>query len=376
MRDPSITHFPVGNGDMALIQLRDGTNILLDCRIRDVEPGIYDVHGHLLDVLPKDGKGRPYVDVYILTHPDQDHCGGFAKHFYTGAPDDYGEKDRRAGRIIISELWFAPRIFREHTGDLCEDAKAFCQEAQRRIGLYTSGDDGRSDRGNRLRVIGASDDAALEGLDAILTVPGQAVNLINGKLHDDFRFFVYGPIKADSDGEDSERNDTSVILQARFDVGGQADAARIFLGGDAGCEKWERIIARNDDENLAWDIFLAPHHCSWSFFSSRPYDAEDPAPSDNIMHLLYQKRGQAYVISSSKPIVDNDDNPPCYGAKEIYESVVGERHFLCTGEHPNEEEPEPIYFTMTVNGPVKDQLPRQSRVGAVEKAVSKPRTYG
>ena len=198
-------------------------------------------------------------------------------------------------------MWFAPRIFREHTGDLCEDAKAFCQEAQRRIGLYTSGDDGRSDRGNRLRVIGASDDAALEGLDAILTVPGQAVNLINGKLHDDFRFFVYGPIKADSDGEDSERNDTSVILQARFDVGASR-CCPYLPRRRRRLRKWERIIARNDDENLAWDIFLAPHHCSWSFFSSRPYDAEDPAPSDNIMHLLYQKRGQAYVISSSKPL--------------------------------------------------------------------------
>jgi hypothetical protein len=135
----------------------------------------------------------------------------------------------------------------------------------------------------------------------------------------------------------------------------------------------------NDEGNLEWDIFLAPHHCSWSFFSSEPYDPDAPEPSEGIIDLLNMKRGRAYIVSSSKPIEDNDDNPPCHDAAEIYRSVVGKDRFLCTGEHPNVEEPEPIHFTMTVNGPVRDELreARKSRVHSyVQAAVARPRYYG
>lgn len=379
MEDQSATLFPVGNGDTTRIRLSDGSTILVDCHIREAKPGVYDAHGHLADTLREDDEGRLHLDAFILTHPDRDHCGGFPKVFYTGDPAQYSDEDTDAERIIIDELWFAPGIFQEYKAALCEDAKSFREEAERRIDLYCSGSSDRRLPGNRLRVIGASDNDALDGLGDILTIPGNTVNLINGKKHDDFRFFVYAPVKADSDDENGERNDTSIVLQARFDVDGTEDAARIFLGGDAGCAKWERIIDVNDDDNLEWDIFLAPHHCSWSFFSSDGYDPDDPEPSEDIMHLLNLKRGRAYVVSSSKSIKDDGDNPPCYDAKEIYESVVGEERFLCTGEHPDEDDPEPVHFTMTQNGPVKDELreARKSQSHAhVETAVSEPRFYG
>lgn len=38
------------------------------------------------------------------------------------------------------------------------------------------------------------------------------------------------------------------------------------MGGDAEHEIWQHIIDNNtDDENLKWNIFMSPHHCSWTF---------------------------------------------------------------------------------------------------------------
>lgn len=379
MTDHSITLYPVTNGDTILIQLNDGASILIDCNFLSEESRVFDVHGDLLSRLRRDVEERPELDAFILTHPDQDHCRAFTNVFHAGPPSEYSETDKKAGKIIIAEMWFAPRIFQEYDKDLCEDAQDVRDEAQRRIDLYRSESDDRELSGNRIRVIGASDNEALEGLGEILTIPGSTVNLINGKIYEDFRFFVYAPIKADSDDEGTDRNDTSIVLQARFDIDGEDDAARVFLGSDVACSRWERIIDRNDDDNLAWDLFLAPHHCSWGFFSEQAYDKDNPAPSEKVKSLLELKRGNGIVIVSAKPIKDDDNNPPHFGAAQIYKDVVGRENFLCTGDHPNEDNPEPIYFNMTANGPQKGDAPgikKAAAVSSVRHVVTTPRTYG
>jgi len=116
----TITFFPVGNGDMTLIALADTaqTKILIDCNIRssadDPEDSTRDVAADLRRRLRRDAQGRPYVDAFLLSHPDQDHCNGFAKHFYLGPlgdyPDDRKPDDQK--RIIIREIWSSPMVFR------------------------------------------------------------------------------------------------------------------------------------------------------------------------------------------------------------------------------------------------------------------------
>lgn len=377
MNDQSITHFPVGNGDMSLITLADSTTLLVDCNIREPndEEDILDVHGLLLDTLKRDSKKAPHVNVFILTHPDQDHCRGFKDHFYQGNPAKYTDTDRRAGKVIVDELWFAPRVFNEYNKGLPDDAKAIRTEAERRIELYTSGDPKCKEPGNRLRLIGASDNEELDGLDDIRTIPGQTLNLINGKVYDDFRILILAPIKYDSDGDDTERNDTSIVVQMRFDVDEVEDAVRILLGGDTSCEYWERILDKNDDKALEWDLLLAPHHCSWYFFSTESPTA-DAKPSKKVMRLLKCRRKGAFVVSSSKPIKDDGDDPPSFKAKQIYVAAVGEDHFLCTGDTPDE----PITFIMTGKGPQKSGTAsgdgKASLSAMIGRAVSTPRTYG
>lgn len=89
LADPSVTFFPVGNGDTTLIRLSDEASILLDSNIteesEDDEETRYDVHAHLLDTLKK-VDGICHLDAFILTHPDQDHCRGIDRSFYIGDP--------------------------------------------------------------------------------------------------------------------------------------------------------------------------------------------------------------------------------------------------------------------------------------------------
>lgn len=382
MADPTITYFPVGNGDTTLIKLGDGTTIIIDLNITETagdesDKTRYDVHAHLLKEVRRDQEGWPHTDAFILSHPDQDHIRSFDKTFFVGDPSKYSEADKKKGRIIIDELWFAPRIFSPHEKDLCDDARALRKEAHRRIELYRKGGEERTKPGNRIRVIGYSDNPDLQGLEAILTVPGSSVNLINGSKKGDFEFFVHAPFKKDTDAQWEERNRTSIVLQARFTVDKAAEAALAFFGGDAGSAIWEEIFDKSDEKYLQWDLFLAPHHCSWTFFSELP--SEENKPSRKILQLLERRRKGAFVISSSKPIKDDDDNPPHYQAAELYRERVGRNKFLCTMEHPTDKKPEPIYFSMSKNGPVKDEYSKGSQIlssAALKATVSTPQTYG
>lgn len=383
MKDPSITYFPVGNGDTTLIGLSDGTNILIDCNItedsrNDREKERYSVHKHLLEEMGKDGSNIPHLDAFILTHPDEDHCRGFCTAFYRGDPSKYSQADRRAGLIIIDELWFTPRIISSYEDDLCESAKHFCDEVNRRMKLYKADDPDSGIPGNRLRIIGYSDNPEMRGLESILTVPGNTINQINGSQKVDFSFFIHAPFKKDTDSEESERNHTSVVIQARFDMPNAKNAGLAMFGGDSGCAIFKKIAERSDEEDLQWDLFTAPHHCSWYFFNEQSYE-DDPIPDKTSVELLKMHREGAYIIASCKPVVDNGDNPPHFQAAKEYKKHVEKGKFLVTMEHPNEDEPLPIHFIITRMGPQKKDhssakgIRSSAAVGAVTRT---PQTYG
>jgi len=384
MADATITYFPVSNGDTSLVMLTDGTLFVIDLNVTEAagdeeDPSRYDVHAHLLKEARTDKDARPHVDAFLLSHPDQDHIRGFSAIFFTGDPAKYAKKDKEAGRIVADELWFAPRIFAPWEGkELSADAKAFRKEADRRIELYTRGGEERNSPGNRIRIIGYTDNPDLKGLEAIVTVPGNSISLINGIIRPNFSFFVHAPFRKDTDDKWQIRNDTSIVLQARFNVDGEEGAALAFFGGDTGCAIWEEIIEKSKASTLAWDLFLAPHHCSWTFFSE--LSSEENTPSERILSFLEEgKREGAIVVASSKPIKDDDDNPPHYNAAILYKEKVGKDRFFCTSEYPTEEKPEALYFRMTKNGPQKDEYSKGSQVvssAALKATVSTPKTYG
>lgn len=378
----SISFLPVGNGDAVLVSIGDDFNLLVDVKITQAardpdDSSVYDVYGHLMRELPKDKRGRPYLSAFVNTHPDQDHLHGFATYFHTGDPSAYVKKPDEP-KIFVNELWFAPRVFNEYHRDLCDDARAFKKEARRRIELFSQAK-GTQLAGNRIRVLGASESEHVEDLKDVQTFPGEVLSHFDGVDRDDISIFLHAPFKGDTDDEVCERNDASVVMQLRFKRGTDPLACRILLGGDAGATIWEKIILKSADETLKWDLLLAPHHCSWTFFSDGPSDAEEADAA--IMDFLRDHHLQgARVVASSKPIKNDDDNPPHFVAAKRYREAVGKMALLCTGEHPSEKSPRPLVFDVSEKGPILRTASPGTTSGAslaeTYKPVLTPKTYG
>src|SRR3954469_22977523 len=114
-------HWPVGNGDSTTICVDDDTVIQVDLHHLDCAEDDDDARtpivDRLVELLPQ-VDGKPYLSLFVLTHPDLDHCQGF---------------EALLKKVTIGELWFTPRVFDEFHCDLCDDASAFKDEAMRRV---------------------------------------------------------------------------------------------------------------------------------------------------------------------------------------------------------------------------------------------------
>lgn len=120
MSNTKITFYPVKNGDTNLIEFSDGASMLIDCKFRseaEEDNDDYDVINDLLtNKLKTKEKGLPYLNAFVLTHPDQDHCLGFAKKFFLNKNPETTEptkEDKDSKLILIGELWYSPRVFTE-----------------------------------------------------------------------------------------------------------------------------------------------------------------------------------------------------------------------------------------------------------------------
>src|SRR5204863_8177486 len=131
----------------------------------------------------RDQKGRPYVDAFLLSHPDKDHCRGLLRHFYFGPPSKYPDdkKPDAEKRIFVREIWSSPMIFRraskEHT--LCEDAVAFNSEAKRRVQVNRDREF-HVGEGDRILVLGEDEDGKTDDLGPILIKVSETITQING----------------------------------------------------------------------------------------------------------------------------------------------------------------------------------------------------
>ncbi|MDA4178654.1 hypothetical protein NY836_14825, partial [Escherichia coli] len=74
-----------------MIELEDGRTILVDVNARQPGADIPDVIAQLRKRLKRDALGRLYLDAFLLTHPDQDHCRGLREHFHLGPPETWSK---------------------------------------------------------------------------------------------------------------------------------------------------------------------------------------------------------------------------------------------------------------------------------------------
>ncbi len=376
----SIKFYPVGNGDCNLISVGGAKKkMMFDCNFRqkaeDDDDEMFDVHNDLItNELSSKKCGLPLLDAFLLTHPDQDHCRSFADKFYLGDPDGVPQSAKDSKKILIGELWYSPRVFEELTNELNADAKAFKKEAKRRMDLYKSNPNKANKDGNRIRIIGWTGNSDLKGLENRIVTPGNTISEINGIICRHFEMFIHAPFKDDIEEED--RNMTSIAVQLRFKSDkNSGDIARVFLGGDTEWRVIEKIMGKtSEDDYLKWDLMEAPHHCSYKFFA----DNREDEPNQASLNFLDMKESNAYVVSSSKIVKKNSDNPPCQKAKNRYTEKVGESNFFCTSGETDDDRERPIVFDIE-DGEVAfhedDKKEKNSRAAATAKEV-KPHFYG
>ena len=346
--DQGVVFWPVGTGDSTTIVLDAEHVVQVDLHDMAMADGddavVVAVVDRLVEVLPK-RDGIPYLAAFVLTHADMDHCLGFA---------DLLDK------VTIGELWATPRLWREYTEDelpLCADAESFHQEAKRRVAATEEAvaAGGAPSSGDRIRVIGYDTDhdkhAYSELPDEYLSYPGDAVSTIDGDdVSDRFEAFIHAPFKDDCA---AERNDTSLALQITLrDENGRAGHA--LLLGDLAYETIKKIFeyseGANRPERLAWEVLLAPHHCSKKVMYVTE-DGEEVLKQD-ILDLLERHASQSAVVivSSGEFPTSNKvgDNPPHLLARARYEEIATD--LICTAEHPDVDAPRPLVVVVGDDG--------------------------
>ncbi|EMF4711970.1 metallohydrolase [Providencia stuartii] len=345
-----ITFFQVDNGDMTLIRLADtrGTSILVDVHIRlsadDSNDDTADVASALRSRLKYDEDERPFIDVFMLSHPDKDHCSGLQKHFWLGPPEDYPDDhlNRSEKRIIIRELWSSPLIFRRRSKNhtLCTDAQAFNKEARRRVKYWRENNNVSS--GNRILIMGEDVNGKTDDLNEILIKAGDTFTRIDGQISNVFSARLLAPTLHEDDEELEEelsKNESSIVMKMQILSSAYSNnPMRFLMGGDAEVLIWERLWNQyeNDSHVLEYDLLLAPHHCSWHSLSYHSWSqkGEKAEVCEAARHALGQACSGATIVSSSKQILDDEVDPPCIRAKREYNEILDnvDGWFSCTGD--------------------------------------------
>jgi hypothetical protein len=340
--DYSFVFWPVGCGDCTTITLGNDLTLQIDinnCELADEWNERIPVVDELVARLPK-RNGRPYLACFALTHPDLDHVRGFKELLK---------------RVQIGEIWFTPRVFWEFKQDLSDDAKAFCNEASRRV-KQTIAAAGDPSSGHRVRVIGYSEllqQQDYKGFPAeFLTIPGNAVTKIDGTdLGQRFSAFIHAPFKDDAAGE---RNETSLAMQITVSNG--LSVGRGLFFGDLSYPTIRRIFdethRHNNDARLIWDVHLCAHHCSKKVMYVPDEDGVERLQQDILDELNMAQATGGYIVSSSPafPLSNSPgDNPPHIKARRRYEEIA-DGGFLCTCEYSTETDVRPIIFTLGAYG--------------------------
>lgn len=345
----AVIYWPVGTGDSSTLILKPGKLVMqidlhhLELADDDDNPE-WPIIDYLVRNLPKKPNGRPYLALFVLTHPDEDHIRGF---------------EELLRRVDIGEIWHTPKIFRDQSDQdsLCSDAKAFRKEAhRRRTAIADNPNDIRS--GNRLRVIGHDDilnEPDYKKLPAnCKSRSGEKVNAVDGNDLSDFTAFIHAPFSAD---QAKNKNNTSLALNVVIWEGEKA--GQFFFFGDREYPTVKRIFeeterSRTNTPYLYWDALLSPHHCSKGVMYWKEEGDEEESFKQDVMDYMakYSKSKNGYIVASSTSEFTSapGDNPPHSKARRQYEKIVKPGRFICTHEYPTKAKPVPIVFTVGENG--------------------------
>ena len=342
-----LTSYPLGNADCCLIDLDNGQKILFDyadvADSDDDDDLRIDLPGKLHEDL--EAAEKDSYDVVAFTHADEDHIKGFSEFFYL----EHAKKYQDDNRIKIDTLWVPAAIILEKSPST-EDHKILRKEARHRL-----------KEGKGIRVFSKPElleewledqNLTLESRKDLITNAGETIPGYK-KSSEGVEFFVHAPFSRtiDDDGEEIERNEAALVVQATFEF--KNKDTKLILGADIAYEAWEDIVQitkfKNRDARLEWDVFKISHHCSYTALSNEKGE-EKTTPVSDVEWLFEQGLDKAKLVSTSKPIPadDTSDQPPHRQAANFYKDVANDINgeFKVTMEHPKESAPEPLVITI------------------------------
>lgn len=350
IKEKSVIFWPVGTGDSTTLVLTPG-QIVMQIDLRHLakadhkDSPEWPVIDHLIKLLPRKKNGRPYLALFVLTHPDKDHILGFKELL---------------SRVDIGEIWHTPKIFRdlEKHEVLCEDALVFRKEAHRRRKAIADNPLAVKS-GDRLRVIGhddiLSEDDYRKLPETCKSRPGSRVAMIDGyDMKGHFQAFIHAPF---SDDQAADRNNTSLSLNVVIWEGDKYGQFMFF--GDREYPTIKQIfeVTEAHPDNipyLYWNVMLCAHHCSKAVMYWKAEGEEKESFKKDIMDYFakYSRQGQGYIVASATSDFTDEEgkNPPHKKARQQYEKIVKAGRFICTHEYPSKKSPEPIIFTVGKDG--------------------------
>ena len=356
-----ITILPVDNGDSIMIE-HDDCIVITDLNYRkdsqDDDDECYDIGEDIRDACHEVHNDYE-CDLFVLTHPDEDHRRGFEELFFTGNPSNWQSSK---SDILIHELWVSK--YMDDDNNSTDGSKFLFEEVSRRKKLI--GSDEGNKAGNRIKIFTTSCDNT------------------NGSLgkHSNLEWSLLAPTNEEADIESgSSSNDSSLVIQWNAKVDGADNL--IMIGGDSGVDIWERLWKdyQDDTDQIKWQILVAPHHCSRSSMARKDIDSDKYSYSDDALNALGVMDGNGFICSSSNKIVISKPNPPSYDAKRKYLDILhksksdGEKRFFCTGNHDNGK-PGPVVFNFTGRGVNTKIVPAATSDLNSNRLTDEASTYG
>lgn len=271
----------VGQGDATLLVIPDNENykyLLIDTNLDKETEGI-DLIKLLEDLL-----GDNKLDIFVNTHPHNDHLNGIR---------DIYEK------IGINEIWHSGHKPSKLHDDAYKDLKYV---------LNKVGDD------NEYLLKGSQSEDKLDDKDYIL-----------GDIH----FNVLSPAQYVTDeieDEKPEQRYARIHEQCgviRFSYG--SDPGRILITGDSDLTAWKEHITDYHKDRIPSNVLSASHHGSRTFFRNKK---EDDAYKDHIDSI-----DPSYIFISAPKQSESKHDHPHDDAIELYKEYVDEDNLIHLGNH-------------------------------------------